>query len=237
MRHVSTFMPTTGDAFSLVGEKQSDGCFGSHSAFKPFHHDSHAYAAGGAGQSDVKEDFTVGVSLGAERELVFKHVASGQQFSFPQKNGDLFAFDSSVNKQFQHGVPHARERSVGPRFSLIAWGRRRTLNARNAGVNEIGTREAPKTPLRVPGVVASADATAAHGAPTNEETTTNNDDKTNEVVCSIEEVAHNVQAFVEQQTQKRAEAEAAKQASKEKAAARSKAKPRVQGGWNKKASK
>jgi hypothetical protein len=34
-------------------------------------------------------------------------------------------------------VPKAKERVVGPRFSIIAWGRRRTLNARNAGADEV----------------------------------------------------------------------------------------------------
>jgi hypothetical protein len=77
-------------------------------SWKPFHHDSHAYAGPGK-----KEDFTMGASFGATRELVssdflpsansamqvFMHPKSGgQQFSFPQKNGDVFAFDSVVNQ-------------------------------------------------------------------------------------------------------------------------------------------
>jgi len=49
-------------------------------SWKPFHHDSHAY-----GGHDEREDFTMGASFGATRELVFKHEASGQVFSFPQK--------------------------------------------------------------------------------------------------------------------------------------------------------
>jgi hypothetical protein len=39
-------------------------------------------------------------------------------------NGDIFAFNSEVNQRFQHGVPKARGQN-GPRFSIIAWGRRR----------------------------------------------------------------------------------------------------------------
>lgn len=138
------------------------------SAFKPFHHDSHAYlaSASGAAHNGVKEDFTCGVSLGAPRELVFKHVGTGQVFGFPQANGDCFSFDSAVNQKFQHGVPHAKDRVVGPRFSIIAWGRRRTLNARNAGTREIGTRDPPLTPLRLP---SAADATQSHAPPTTED--------------------------------------------------------------------
>jgi len=33
---------------------------------------------------------------------------------------------------FQHGVPRGK-RSSGPRFSIIAWGRRRHINERNGG--------------------------------------------------------------------------------------------------------
>jgi len=109
------------------------------SSWKPFHHDSHAY--GGEGRA-LREDFTMGASFGATRELIFMHTKSQQQFSFPQKNGDIFAFNSFVNERFMHGIPKTSSASPSPapRFSIIAWGRRRTLNARNAGRDEIGCR-------------------------------------------------------------------------------------------------
>jgi len=97
------------------------------SSWKPYHHDSHAYGAKG------KEDLTVGVSFGESRELSFLHCQSGQSFAFPQNNGDVFAFDSIVNKKFQHGVPKVSDPSKGPRVSVIAWGRRKTINERNGG--------------------------------------------------------------------------------------------------------
>lgn len=89
--------------------------------YKTFHKDSHAYNNG------QKEDFTMGASFGASRELEFKHDDSDAKFRFPQHNGDIFAFTSVVNDQFMHGVPkiHAK---TGPRFSIIAWGRRKNLN-------------------------------------------------------------------------------------------------------------
>ena len=96
--------------------------------WKPFHHDSHAY-----GGREKREDFTMGASFGSERELTFLHEPSGQQFSFPQRNGDVFAFTTEVNKRFKHGVPKLTRGAGGPRFSIIAWGRRRTLNANNGG--------------------------------------------------------------------------------------------------------
>ena len=56
----------------------------------------------------TREDFTMGASFGAERELAFRHVASGVQFAFPQRNGDVFAFNSNANAAFEHGVPALR---------------------------------------------------------------------------------------------------------------------------------
>eukprot|EP00938_MAST-03A_sp_MAST-3A-sp1_P002842 g2842.t1 len=100
--------------------------------WKPFHHDSHAYANRG------KEDFTVGASFGSSRSLAWRHAKDHSvTFPFPQRNGDVFAFDSDVNKLFQHGVPRGK-RSSGPRFSIIAWGRRRHINERNGG--ELGCK-------------------------------------------------------------------------------------------------
>lgn len=114
------------------------------SAWKPWHHDSHAGRAffenGGEGP---REDFTMGASFGESRELAFLHVESQAQFSFPQHNGDVFAFDARVNAQFQHGVPREVTRMrCGPRFSIIAWGRRVRLTERNgAAPEEVGTRD------------------------------------------------------------------------------------------------
>jgi len=103
-------------------------------SWKPFHHDSHAYEG-----REQREDFTMGVSFGDSRELVFLHPPSGNTFNFSQKNGDIFSFNSKVNKQFQHGVPKTTKH-VGPRFSIIAWGRRRSINERNGGTEEIGSK-------------------------------------------------------------------------------------------------
>ncbi|KAG5485955.1 hypothetical protein CUR178_07549 [Leishmania enriettii] len=96
--------------------------------WKPQHHDSHAY-----GGRALREDFTVGVTLGAARSLLFVHESSQREFDFPQVNGDCFAFTGEVNQLFTHGVPRAHA-PTGDRFSIIAWGRRRTLHERNGGV-------------------------------------------------------------------------------------------------------
>ena len=81
--------------------------------WKPFHQDRHAYG-------NIRENYTVGVSLGDERELEFKHIKTNNVFKFPQRNGDLFAFDKEVNQMFQHGVPKSFQSKE--RISIIAWG-------------------------------------------------------------------------------------------------------------------
>ena len=84
--------------------------------WKPFHHDSHAYG-------NKEENFTMGASFGATRELTFIHEQSGNKFSFPQNNGDIFAFNKEINQKFMHGVPKIKTKT-GERFSIIAWGKK-----------------------------------------------------------------------------------------------------------------
>jgi len=83
--------------------------------WKHYHRDSHKIVDG------EREDITIGISLGASRELSFLHVASNNKFSFPQNNGDLFAFTDEVNADFKHGIPKTKA-NVGERFSIIIWG-------------------------------------------------------------------------------------------------------------------
>ncbi|KNH06567.1 hypothetical protein XU18_2588 [Perkinsela sp. CCAP 1560/4] len=106
--------------------------------WKPFHRDSHAYSKNHEGKHAHKEDFTIGVSFGAQRSLAFLHEKSQVKFLFPQKNGDCFAFSSEVNDAFLHGVPKSIK-SVKKRFSIIAWGRRRQLNTRNSAICQSAT--------------------------------------------------------------------------------------------------
>jgi len=87
--------------------------------YKPFHHDSHAYSNG------VKEDITIGLSLGGTRSLAFKHVESEQIFYFPQMNGDVFCFDHYTNKKFMHSIPKLKNINIeNIRLSIIIWGKK-----------------------------------------------------------------------------------------------------------------
>jgi hypothetical protein len=85
--------------------------------WKPFHHDSHAY------HDNDKEDITIGASFGASRKLEFIHDESKCKFNFPQRNGDVFAFNNDVNKKFMHGVPKELK-CDGNRISIIVWGKK-----------------------------------------------------------------------------------------------------------------
>lgn len=76
-------------------------------------------------------NMTIGASFGEERALLFEHKESKEQFSFPQHNGDIFAFTDEVNHAFMHAVPrerrraHSTTRCHGPgRVSVILWARR-----------------------------------------------------------------------------------------------------------------
>jgi len=86
--------------------------------YKPFHHDSHAYTNG------LKEDITIGLSLGDTRNLAFKHVESETIFTFPQNNGDVFCFDHLTNIKFQHGIPKLKKNEKNLRISIIIWGKK-----------------------------------------------------------------------------------------------------------------
>ena len=152
--------------------------------WKPFHHDSHAY--GGRAQ---REDFTMGASFGGSRELIFLHEPSGNTFTFPQNNGDVFAFTSEVNKRFKHGVPKAKSNN-DPRFSIIAWGRRRSINSRNGGGQVTGGAEQ--------GV--KSDGSLNDDNNRCQKTSVSVDKAQNEFVTGNGEVSQLIQKFVEKQT-------------------------------------
>ena len=67
------------------------------------------------------EDITVGVSFGASRPLLFEHIETLQRFTFPQENGDCFAFTKEINSTFRHAV--LKQNGAGGRLSVIFWGK------------------------------------------------------------------------------------------------------------------
>lgn len=89
--------------------------------YKPLHCDR------GRDEDGVPQ-ITVGASFGATRELTMVHIKSGVAMTFPQKNGDVFAFTPELNSLFTHGVPKigygspSEFEGSGERLSLILWG-------------------------------------------------------------------------------------------------------------------
>ena len=181
------------------------------SDWKPYHHDSHAFGANGR-----KEDFTMGASFGAQRALSFLHEPSASSFEFPQKNGDVFAFSSEVNAAMQHGVPRlsGHEQFVAnPRFSVIAWGRRRSLNPRNSAASEEGdSGGGSRSNNQIIGVDETRmpwhsnsnnkeneggyEGASSSSSSNNNNINNNNDNSNNERVMSNDEVSQLVREFV-----------------------------------------
>lgn len=89
--------------------------------WKPFHHDTAAFSKRRTG----KQNITVGVSIGAQRELAFRHEPHGTLVYFPQANGTAFAFGQNVNVNWKHAVnalPPDQRHQCGGRISIILWG-------------------------------------------------------------------------------------------------------------------
>jgi hypothetical protein len=67
-------------------------------------------------------NMTVGISFGGSRNLSFRHLQCNDAESpFLQNHGDLFAFTSPVNSNFQHAVLAERVVDQTPRVSFIFW--------------------------------------------------------------------------------------------------------------------
>lgn len=107
-------------AFGIEASATRLNLYRSSADYKPFHFDR------GRDENGVPQ-VTVGLSLGATRELSFTHWKTGLTMSYPQRNGDVFAFTPELNNVFMHGVPRIgdarqQDQQDGPRVSLILWG-------------------------------------------------------------------------------------------------------------------
>ncbi|CAE7605289.1 PRDX5 [Symbiodinium natans] len=85
--------------------------------FCNLHFDEYSFA-------DGKVDFSIGVTFGEERKLVFEHRDGHKvQFAVPQRNGDVHAFGEATNRCWRHGVPPCVD-CDGPSISINVWGSR-----------------------------------------------------------------------------------------------------------------
>jgi hypothetical protein len=93
--------------------------------WKPFHKDAAAINP----EKAKIQNFTVGVSFGATRDIAFERDHQDRcVLSIPLKDGTTYGFTRDINIQWRHGVPQ-----IGPnidrtmeerkgRISIIAWG-------------------------------------------------------------------------------------------------------------------
>mmetsp|Transcript_114266 Transcript_114266/g.318106 ORF Transcript_114266/g.318106 Transcript_114266/m.318106 type:complete len:330 (-) Transcript_114266:21-1010(-) len=104
-----------------------------------YYRDGEDYTSFHSDQYYSEVNMTIGASFGEDRTLLFEHRESGEQFSFPQHNGDVFAFTDEVNNQFMHAVPREKRRARSAscrhtpgRISVILWARRGQPTWKNA---------------------------------------------------------------------------------------------------------
>lgn len=101
--------------------------------WKPYHHDAAAVK-----KDKMKtQNFTIGLSFGAEREVSFEHAKKRTTVSVPLTNGSCYTFSKDVNIEWRHGIPQVRDNderkkeeyngNLG-RISIIAWGKVNMIN-------------------------------------------------------------------------------------------------------------
>ena len=90
------------------------------SEWKPYHHDAAAVKPHIA----KIQNFTVGVSFGAERTASFQHAKTKTVTDFPLPNGMTYGFMDQVNKDWRHGIPQLppEQSHENGRISIIVWG-------------------------------------------------------------------------------------------------------------------
>jgi hypothetical protein len=92
--------------------------------WKPFHHDASAVDP----EKAKIQNFTVGVSFGATRDIAFEdameEVGHRRVISIPLVNGMTYCFSRDINTNWRHGVPQLPPSLEGKygRISIIAWG-------------------------------------------------------------------------------------------------------------------
>jgi hypothetical protein len=92
--------------------------------WKPFHHDASAVNP----EKAKIQNFTVGVSFGATREIAFEDAKNPERYrkviSVALPNSSTYAFTRDININWKHGIPQLppnKQKNMG-RISIIAWG-------------------------------------------------------------------------------------------------------------------
>jgi hypothetical protein len=91
------------------------------SDWKPYHHDAAAVKEHIA----ENQNFTVGISFGATRDIAFEHAKNKTRIYIPLENCTAYAFSKNINVDWKHGVPKIppEKKFSKARISIIAWGK------------------------------------------------------------------------------------------------------------------
>lgn len=101
--------------------------------WKPYHHDAAAVDP----KKAKTQNFTVGVSFGASRDIAFEHATTRTVTSIPLPNGTTYGFARDVNIIWRHGIPQLTDKSINEfkgdqgRISIIIWGSSKVLDSNN----------------------------------------------------------------------------------------------------------
>jgi len=107
------------DKFNIEIKSSRFNLYKDSNDWKPFHHDAAAI------KEHIAEiqNFTVGISLGATRDITFEHAKTKSTISFNLPNCTAYAFSKNVNINWKHGIPkiHPDKAVNEGRISIIAW--------------------------------------------------------------------------------------------------------------------
>ena len=89
--------------------------------WKPYHHDAAALKP----EKAAKQNITIGVSFGAERDVSFEHAEKRTVITIPLEHGSIYTFGKNVNIEWRHGIPQVKPENKhnNGRISIIIWGK------------------------------------------------------------------------------------------------------------------
>ena len=119
-KHVPTFtmiVDRIKSFFQMRVEATRLNIYSSGEEYKPAHHDS----AGVDAERAKTQNFTVALSLGDTRKIMFEHAKTKTTVSLPMIDGSIYCFSKQTNIEWRHGVLQNKDAKEG-RISIILWG-------------------------------------------------------------------------------------------------------------------
>ena len=86
--------------------------------YKPLHFDDNAIDK----EKAKTQNFTVTVSFGATRDIIFEHSLNKSRIVIPVYNGSVYTFSNATNIMWRHGVLQELPVKNQERISIVFWG-------------------------------------------------------------------------------------------------------------------